>query len=432
MAKDNRAKKKTKAVSLAATSGAKKRRKKKKVPVGTVIIRVLVGVLVGLSLLFIGVVVFGIASSFSSGENKHDVVLNTYDTTPEAEQKKVSYFLVALTGKDENAAMEMVSLVCLDKKAKTVRFLQVPTDMYLGNSGNWAVSRVGDVWNNPKPLTWCDTCRGRVFEPEQAGGKHTSCGTPLTQKTGSAVENLVAVFNDQFSMPVDNYFVLSHETLVQMVNAVGGIDVELETAIKVGETSFAAGKQVLSGEAALYYVTEYGFNNTPAKDLERLVRQRKVWTALLQRMSKMDRDTLQKTVVAPVMSGANPIRTNNDGASVAKMMAGIYGGKTDNVTFVEALSRLIVHFEKIDLGNAVFYVMPGQVAKQGTATYFSADKTALVTLLKEKFNPYGLELKEEHLQVQTLPTATGATDTKEQTMQQIAVEQSAATTTGAQ
>lgn len=432
MAKDNRAKRKAGQVSLATASGSKNRKKKKKVPVGTVIIRVMVGVLVGLSLTFIGVVIFGIVSSFNSGGNEHNVVLNTYDTTPEAESKKVSYFLVGLTGGDESDMMDMVSLVCFDKKAKTVRVLQVPADTYIGNSDAWAVSRVGKVWSNPTPLVWCDTCRGRVYEPEQQGGKHATCGTPLTTKTGSSVESLLSVFNDQYSMPVDNFFILSPDTLKQMVDAVGGIDVQLETAMKVGEISYPAGKQILSGEAALYYVTDYNFNGTPAQDSARLMRQRKVWVALLQRMAAMSREDLQKNVITPVMTGANPIRSNNDAASVAKMLAGIYSGKTDNVTFAEALSRLIDAFDKVDPGNCAFYLMPGQTGKQGTATYFGVNKPALVTLLKDKFNPYGLELKEEHLQVATLAGVSGTVDVKEQTMKQIAVEQSAATTAATQ
>lgn len=430
MAKDTRKKKGQ--VSLAATAGVnKKSKKKKKVATGTVIIRVLVAVLVTLSLLFVAVMVYGVVSSFSSDGEKHDVQLYSYDTTPEAQAKTVSYFLVGLCGEDESTAMDMLTLICYDKKEKNVRLLQVPTDTYIGKTGDFTVSRIGNVWNNPTPLTWCETCRGRVYEPEQKDGKHTVCGTALTEKTGSAVESLLAVFNDQFSMPVDNYFILSPDTLIEMVDLVGGIDVELEAAIKVGEVNYPAGKQILDGKAALYYVSEYSFNDTPAKDLERLPRQRKVWTALLQRMSAMDENELLKDVIRPIMAGASPLRTNTDAASVAKMMAGIHSGSTENMTYAEALTKLLKSFKKIDLNNATFYILPGNVAKQGSANYFGINKANAVKLLQEKFNPYGIEMKEEHLQINEIATASDETDTKEQTMQQIAVEQSVATTTAA-
>ncbi len=416
-------------VSLAAQAGvSKKKKKKKKVATGTVIIRVMVGVLVGLSLAFIGIIGFVILSSMASGGNKHEVQLNAYDTTPEAQEKKVGYYLVGLAGEDENSAMDMLSLVCYDKQQHTVRLLQVPTDTYVGNNGDWTVTRVGNIWTNPTPLVWCETCRKQVFEPERADGKHTVCQTPLTEKTGSAVESLVKVFNDQYSMPVDNYFILKPDTLVQMVDLLGGIDLQLSAALKVEGTTYPAGKTVLDGKAALYYVTDYNFNNTPAKDLERLQRQRQVMTALFQRLTALDRDMLEEKVIAPVMAGADPIRANNDAASVAKMLAGIHAGKTDNITFVKALSMLIHDMEDVELSSAAFYVLPGQVARQGTATYYSVRRQPLLTLLQEKFNPYGLELKDEHLQITELSSGTGTVDVKEQTMAEIAVEQSTATT----
>ena len=83
----------------------------------------------------------------------------------------------------------------------------------------------------------------------------------------------------------------------------------------------------------------------------------------------------------------------------------------------------------MELQNATFYVLPGTVAKQGSANYYAINRADTVKLLQEKFNPYGIEMKEEHLQINEIATAKGETDTQEQTMQQIAVEQSAATTT---
>ncbi|MBQ6707042.1 MAG: LCP family protein [Clostridia bacterium] len=416
-------------VSLAAQAGvSKKKKKKKKVAAGTVIIRVMVGLLVGLSLAFIGIVAFVVLSSMSSGGNKHEVSLIAYDTTPEAQEKKVSYFLVGIAGEEEGGAMEMLSLLCYDKKQDTLRLLQVPTDTYIGNNGDWTVTRVGNVWENPTPLTWCETCRKQVFEPEQADGKHSVCSTPLTEKTGSAVESLIKVFNDQYSMPVDNYFILQPDTLVKMVDLVGGIDVKLASALKVEGNTYPAGKTILDGKAALYYATKYNYNNTPAKDLERLQRQRQVITALFQRMTAMNEDALQEKVIAPIMAGSTPIRANTDAKAVAKMLAGIHIGKTDSITFVKALSMMIYSMHDVELTNASFYVLPGQVARQGTATYYSVRRQPLVTLLQDKFNPYGLELKDEHLQITELSSGTGTVDVKEQSMAEIAVEQSTATT----
>ena len=429
----DREKKREKQVSLASTAGVSKKakKKKKKATAGTIIVRVLVAVLVTLSLAFIGVMIFGVVSSLSSGGNKHDVTLNTYDTTPVAQERKVSNFLVGVTGENETSAMDMLTLVCYDKKAKTLQLLQVPTDTYIGTGGAWTVSRIGNVWSNPTPLVWCETCRKQVFEPERKDGKHAVCDTKLTEKTGSSVESLLAVFNDQYSMPVDNYFILSRETLVNMVNYAGGIDIELEKAMKIGDVSYAAGPVLLDGDAVLYYANQYDYNGTPAKDLERLERQRKVWAALIARLSAMDEDVLYDKVISTVMSGAAPIRANNDAASVAKMLAGIHSGNTDNVTFAKALTELIVGFKKLDLENSAVYLLPGTVAKQGSATYYGVSRADALALLQSKFNPYGLEMKEEHLQIPEIASAKGKTDTKEQKLSALTVEQKNTVTTAA-
>lgn len=421
--------KKQNQVSLASAAGATKTKKRKKtVSAGTKIIRIMVIVLVTLLAALIGILVYGVVSSFDSGGNAHDVQLTDYDTTPESAQSRVSYFLIGVTGEDTDDAMEMLSLVCYDKKARTLQFLQMPVDTYIGNDGTYTVNRLGNVWNNPTPLPWCETCRKRVFEPEIANGKHTVCDTAITQKIGSAVENLVSVFNDQYSMPVDNYFILSPDALVQLVNLVGGIDVELPAPMKVGEIAYPKGKAILDGAAALQYAHRNDFNGTPAKDVARLSRQRQVWVALLQRLSNMNETKLNEEVIAPIMSGANPMRVNNDAASVKKMLAGIHIGSTDTVTFNQATAKLLYSMRKVDFAKSAFYILPGTVAKQGTATYYSANRAETVKLLQDKFNPHGIELKDEHLQVPTVAGASKVADTKEQLLSAIAVEQSGATT----
>ena len=99
-----------------------------------------------------------------------------------------------------------------------------------------------------------------------------------------------------------------------------------------------------------------------------------------------------------------------------------------NMMKINFIIMLIHSMHDVELTNASFYVLPGQVARQGTATYYSVRRQPLVTLLQDKFNPYGLELKDEHLQITELSSGTGTVDVKEQSMAEIAVEQSTATT----
>ena len=145
----------------------------------------------------------------------------------------------------------------------------------------------------------------------------------------------------------------------------------------------------------------------------------------------MDEEALYDKVISTVMSGAAPIRANNDATSVAKMLAGIHSGSTDNVTFARALTELIGSLKKLDLENSAVYLLPGTVAKQGSATYYGVSRADALALLQSKFNPYGLEMKEEHLQIPEISSAKGQTDTKEQKLSALTVEQKNTVTTAA-
>ena len=66
--------------------------------------------------------------------------------TPASYTDKVEYYLIGLLGEKNDNAMEMLSLVCYDKDAKTMNFMEVPVDTYLGDSDTWDVKRIGNVW----------------------------------------------------------------------------------------------------------------------------------------------------------------------------------------------------------------------------------------------------------------------------------------------
>lgn len=123
-----------------------------------------------------------------------------------------------------------------------MQILRCPHATYLGEDGTFAVKNAGSVYGHPKPLDWCETCRKPVYSPEIKDGKHTVCGTKITQKTGSATENLIHIFTQQYGMPVDNFFLLSRGSLTALVNAVGGVDVSLEADMKVDDIQYKKGR----------------------------------------------------------------------------------------------------------------------------------------------------------------------------------------------
>lgn len=440
MAKDTRGKNTPqRQVNLAQKAGAapaKKpgtSRKKKKNSAGRIVVIVLLIILILVSLAFIIVVGKTIYESLASpGENKPEVALSSYVTTPDDAVDKVSYYVVGILGEEDTGEMAALSLVCYDKQAKALQVLQIPVASYLGTGGDWAVTKVGQVYGNPKPLDWCITCRRAIPAAEIQDGRHTICGTNITQNTGSATQNLIQVFNEQYGMAVDNFFLIPQEGFVKLVNLVGGIDVDLEAAMTVDDIEYKKGVQTLDGDAALQYAVSFNYKNTPDSDVERMIRQRKVFTALFQRLTASSMEKLDDEIFSPLMGGSTPIRMNTDTSALSRLLIDPSNRELEDMTPGTALATLFRDLAEVPLSNVSFYVMPGESGKAGSDTVYSIHKADLAALLQESFNPYGEAISADSLQVTELNNSK-ETDTRKQTMEELQVAQSgtAATTTTA-
>ena len=98
-------------------------------------------------------------------------------------------------------------------------------------------------------------------------------GPELTVET---LENLT-------ELPIDNYVVVHFDGVEDIVNAMGGITVEVEEPIEVGiggrPVSIPAGTQTLDGFEALAYVR---YRGTPTADIGRIGRQQRFLQELAQ------------------------------------------------------------------------------------------------------------------------------------------------------
>lgn len=409
MAKDNRqGKGRSRQVSLTQKAGNTSRhsRKKSGVPVGKIVLAVL-GVGLVIAGVFFGITAWKFVNSFfsSSGEQ-------TEAPTPYEGESTVAYYVFGMFGEDETSDLEMLSLVCYDKAAKTVNILQIPSATYLGDSEKWSVSKVGSVWANPKPLDWCNTCRRSVYESEIADGRHDAdteggsyCGAPITQMDGSAEKSLLEVFNHQYTISPDNYYLMPQAAFSKMVDWVGGIDVELESDMTLAETSYSAGVQTLAGEAALEYMLDDA--DTVTAQVENLLHQRKVFAALFERLFSCEREYLDDEVLWPVMKGSSPIRTRRDNQIA------------DDITL---MIDLVQELSTVPRESITVYMLPGEAVSYDGENYYSVHKEALASLLNEAFNPDGEPIAAEHLKMTELANTT-EDDLHRQTMAELLVAQ---------
>ena len=349
-----------------------------------------------------GIILFKTVNATSQERDTSQSDVNKIVTTPKALQDKVAYYVVGLLGEDEQAGtLERLSIVCHDKKKNTVNILEVPQDTYLGEKGMWIVKKAGQTWGSPAPLDFCEFDAEHLHEAEIE--EHKAAGHTIVQKKGSGAYNVAAIFNEQYSLPVDECFFLSQPCFVKLVNLLGGVDVELEATMELADIKYEKGVKTLDGAAALEYVLKR--DKGVAGDIARLVRQRKVFGALFLRLIAQSEDKLNGDTLVPLMKGSTPIRMFSDVPSA------------DLVSLVRSMA-------KITAEDITVQLLPGGISPSGSSEqYYGVDRAALIEVLNKDFHPYDNPVKEADLSVTEVET-TGATDVKRQALSEIVAEQS--------
>lgn len=388
-----------------AKDNRNKKGKKKNTAVKIMVISVLVFfVLVAI----FGIILFKTVNATSQERDAGQSEVNKIVTTPKAVQDKVAYYVVGLLGEDEQAGtLERLSIVCHDKKKNTINIMEVPQDTYLGEKGMWIVKKAGQTWGNPAPLDFCDF--DRVYLHEAQIEEHTAAGHKIVQEKGSKAYNVAAIFNEQYSLPVDECFFLSQPCFVKLVDLLGGVDVELEATMELAEVKYEKGVKTLPGAAALEYVLKR--EKGTAGDVERIVRQRKVFGALFLRLISQSEEKLTGDTLVPLMKGSTPIRMFNDmpSADLVKLVRGMANITADDITV---------------------QLIPGGISAAGSSEeYYGVDREALIDVLNKDFHPYDNPVKEADISVTEVET-TEAIDVRHQTLSEIVVEQSAMPQTG--
>lgn len=374
------------------TSGG---RKKKKAKARLVL---LISVLVFLLLLAVFVII--LVKNYNNRQQEKDQrqsTVNQLVTTPQALQGKVAYYVVGLLGENpETDATEHLSLVCYDKEKQTLNVLEIPQDTYLGKDTQWLVDKAGQVWANPKPLTFCKTEGKQVFDVNVETCRAN--GHQIEELEGSSKYNVGAIFN-ALSLPVDGYYYFSQDAFVDLIDNLGGVDVELEKAQTLGGIEYRDGVRTLDGAGALEYALkrDKGVNG----DVQRLVRQRKVFLAVFQRLIAQNEEELTTQSIGNVMNGGSRVFFSTDRAAT--------------VSLIRELSA-------ITPSKITAQVLPGEATTHESASYYSVHRAELITVLNRDFHVYDNAATEADIQIAELAT-DGESQTYKQVLSEIAVTQ---------
>ncbi len=330
-----------------------------------------------------------------------------YTVTDDKLASDVSYFALGVLGEKSTDRMDMAAVMCFDREAEKISGMQMPVATYIGDDGTYATETLGDVWGNPQPIVWCDTCRKAIAAEEISGEKHTVCGTKPSTRTGSAFGDYIRVFNTQYGLPIDNYLVIPRDGLMTLIDAVGGVDIKLDETVTIDGIRYEKGVRTLAGKAAVMYAVEYGYKNTPDTDRARLMRQRQVFASLLDKLSGYDIDDLYNTdplrvdVLSNVMLGRDPVRYDTTSFGKARLM-GSSEGTAEGTKYIDALAEFVYDISHVGAKDVTFFTLPGVTQKRGTGSVYSVNKAQTVKLLGEYMNPYGLPLDDTTVTVPQL------------------------------
>ncbi len=349
--------------------------------------------------------------------------------TPDAMRADVAYYVVGVTGERSTDTLDMVAVLCYDRRANTLSAVQMPVATYVGADTGFAAKALGDVWGHPQPLTFCSSHRTLLSEEEIENNAHKGCGAAVETKKGSASGDLMRVFNVQYGLPAVNFVLIPREGLVELIDGLGGVDIRLAKKTTLDGTAYKAGVQTLSGRAAVTYATTYDYKKTPDSDRARMLRQRAVFAALLQRLAAKEPEDLFRLedgatlgLFGDVMLGDNPVRFNSTSFGKARLL-NISEQAAADVKATEAIARFAGLLSAVPLDKVTFSILPGESAKSGTTTVYSVNVAQTVQLLNEQLNPYGLTLDETTVTAPQLVLKAAKADCETAPLASVAVPQ---------
>lgn len=275
-----------------------------------------------------------------------------YEIIPKSTSANVSYILVA--GVDPNETLTDILIVaCIDHKNKTLNFLQIPRDTYIGD--DVPTKKVNAVYGNPR-------------------------------KGESKINALRRRISSYFGLPLDHYVRFTIKAFSNVIDALGGITVNIETNNPSGidimnpftykHERIGPGVVTLTGPQAVGFVrkrtgTKDGYYKG---DIDRIEAQREVYVSLakkLQSMSTSQMMTIAKTCYSEIATD---------------MSIGQILGYAQEV-------------QEIPMESMGVYAVPGQFCNYNGLSMWSAHKDDYVALFNTYFNPHGTPITVEDLKM---------------------------------
>lgn len=239
------------------------------------------------ALLIVGVTVaYGAGIYFNAMESVQQTYQGSGKTSQKIAQKKpISILLLGvdqgLYGRHDPGNTDTMIVITINPQKKRATMTSIPRDLLVRVFGgkNYYMSRINSA--------------------HELGGAQASCKTVSTT----------------LNIPIDYYMEVNMKTLESMVNAVGGVDVDVPFSFTYNNTHFKKGQMKLNGKQALDYSRMR--KEDPRGDYGRQMRQRQIITAIINKDKSISSVSHYRKILNIISKYVKTNLTFNDMMSVA-------------------------------------------------------------------------------------------------------------------
>lgn len=285
-----------------------------------------------------------------------NAVIDKTIKTPETVKGQTVNFLVAgidyntidaTAGVSRGKLTDVIMVVQIDLKEGSVRALQFPRDTFVG----YNLSSTGKI--------------NAIY------GSH-------------GISGLAEVIYDQFALTIDHYVTVDMNGFIKIVDAIGGVTIDIDEYFTLEGITFSPGTHTLSGIEAEKFVRER--HSRSGGDIGRINAQRKFLAALFQEMKSLSAGELT-SLASVVMQNV-----------------------TTDLSVGTALS-LVQEILKMNTDNLSFYTVPGTTGMYNGQSIWRVFKDDVADILNENFRPYTDPVPMEELAVDGIVGGQSAYDT---------------------
>lgn len=272
-------------------------------------------------------------------------------------KKKVTNFLITgidyAEGTGRAKLTDVIMVVSFNLETSEINVLQIPRDTYIGSE--YPTGKINAVYGNANK-----------------GG----------------IENVARVIYDRFRLPIDHYVTINMDGFVNVVDAIGGVEINVQESFTLEGVTIQPGLQTLDGVKAEKFVRE---RHSRGGDIGRINGQREFMAALIKKMKGLSIGEL--TSLAPTLM--KNITTDMNVKTI--------------LTFAEKAMKL-------DLDNMKFHMVPGEGATINGYSVWAVHKDVLTEILNENFRPFSDPVPASELNITEVRNTTDYYDNNDVTV----------------